>query len=112
MVRYKVPFGLSVEPQNNLAVVTAAGPGGEQVGDILRYCSQWTLGLPPGEGLVSTAAAFAGGLRWQCSMFNVVKSQTWAQVVDALTSNTESRTDDVVLIFERPLNGVTPPELQ
>lgn len=59
-VRYKVPFDLSVEPKNNLAVCTKAGPGGEKVGDVLRYTSQWTLGLPKGEGLVSTAAAFSG----------------------------------------------------
>lgn len=112
VVRYQVPFGLSVEPQKNLAVVTKAGPGGEQPGDVLRYCSRWTLGLPAGDGLVTTAAAFSGGLSWQCSMFNVVKAKAWEQVVEALTSNTEARTDDVVLIFERALDGVTPPELQ
>jgi len=112
VVRYKVPFGLSVEPQKNLAVVTKAGPGGEQPGDVLRYSSQWTLGLPKGDGLVTTAAAFSGGLSWQCSMFNVVKAKAWEQVVEALTSNTEARTDEVVMIFERALDGVTPPELQ
>ena len=112
VVRYRVPFGLNVEPSKNLAVVTKAGPGGEQPGDVLRYCSQWTLGLPKGDGLVTTAAAFSGGLSWQCSMFNVVKAKAWEQVVQALTSNTDARTDDVVLIFERALDGVTPPELQ
>jgi hypothetical protein len=112
VVRYQIPFGLSVEPRKGLAVVTQAGPGGEQPGDVLRYTTQWTLGLPKGEGLGVTVAAFAGGLSWQCSMFNVVKAKAWEQVVEALTSNTESRTDEVVLIFERPLNGVTPPELQ
>jgi len=112
VVRYQVPFGLSVEPRNNLAVVSKAGPGGEQPGDVLRYCSQWTMGLPRGDGLVTTAASFAGGLSWQCSMFNVVKAKAWEQVVNALVSNTEDKTDDVVLIFERPLDGVTPPELQ
>jgi hypothetical protein len=95
-----------------LAVVTAPGPNGEQPGDVLRFTSQWTLGLPQGEGLMETAASFAGGLKWQCSMFNVVKAKAWEQVVNALTSNVASRTDEVVLIFERPLNGVTPPELQ
>ena len=112
VVRYKVPFGLSVEPQKNLAVVTQAGPGGEQPGDVLRYCSRWAMGLPQGDGLVTTAASFAGGLSWQCSMFNVVQAKAWEQVVEALTSNTESRTDDVVLIFERAKDGVVPPELQ
>ena len=112
VVRYQVPFELSVEPCNSLAVVTQGGPGGEQPGDVLRFCSQWTLGLPAGEGLGTTAAAFAGGLKWQCSMFNVLKAKAWEQVVEALTSNTAERTDDVVLIFERALDGVTPPELQ
>jgi hypothetical protein len=111
VVRYKVPFGLNVEPRKGLAVVTQAGPGGEQPGDVLRYTSQWTLGLPPGEGLGNTVASFAGGISWQCSMFNVIKAPSWEFVVEALTSNTSSRTDEVVLIFERPLNGVTPPEL-
>ena len=59
-VRYKVPFDLNVAPQKNLAVCTKGGPGGEKEGDILRYTSQWTLGLPQGDGLVTTAAAFSG----------------------------------------------------
>lgn len=59
-VRYEVPFGLNVEPKDNLAVCTQDGPGGEKVGDVLRYTSQWTLGLPQGDGLVTTAAAFSG----------------------------------------------------
>lgn len=112
VVRYQVPFGLNVEPRKGLAVVTQAGPGGEQPGDVLRYTTQWTIGLPKGDGLGTTVASFAGGVSWQCSMFNVVKAKAWEQVVEALVSNTVSRTDEVVLIFERPLNGVTPPELQ
>ena len=60
-VRYKVPFELSVEPKQNLAVCTKDGPGGEKVGDVLRYSSQWKMGLPEGEGLGATAAAFSGG---------------------------------------------------
>jgi hypothetical protein len=62
-VRYPLPFDLSVEPKNNLAVCTKAGAGGEQVGDVLRYTSQWTLGLPQGDGLITTAAAFSGTYR-------------------------------------------------
>lgn len=112
VVKYKVPFGLNVEPKKGLAVCTLAGPGGELPGDILRYTSSWSLGLPRGEGLAETAAAFGGGLKWQCSMFNVVTAKAWEQVVEALTSNVEERTNEVVLIFERPLDGVTPPELQ
>ena len=102
-VRYKIPFGLNVEPKNNLAICTKDGEGGERVGDILRFTSQWTMGLPRGDGLVTTAASFAGGLKWQCSMFDVMKAKQWEQVVEALTSNVQSRTDEVLLLFERPL---------
>lgn len=111
VVRYNVPFGLDVAPLRNLAVCTKDGSGGERVNDVLRFTSQWTLGLPRGDGLMTTAAAFSGGLSWQCSMFDVMKAKQWEQVVQALTSNTASRTDEVVLIFERPLEG-TAPELQ
>lgn len=102
-IRYKIPFGLNVEPKNNLALCTKDGDGGERVGDVLRFTSAWSMGLPRGDGLVTTAASFAGGLAWQCSMFDVMKSKNWQQVVEALTSNVESRTDEVVLLFERPL---------
>lgn len=91
-VRYKVPFGLDVAPKNQLCVCTKDGPGGEKVGDVLRYTSQWTLGLPAGDGLVSTAASFSGGVSWQCSMFNVLKAKSWEQVVEALTTNVQVST--------------------
>jgi hypothetical protein len=102
-VRYKLPFGLDVVPKDNLAICTKDGAGGEKVGDVLRFTSQWTMGLPRGDGLVTTAASFAGGLSWQCSMFDVMKASRWEAVVEALVSNVESRTDEVVLLFERPL---------
>ena len=60
-VRYKVPFGLNVEPQKNLAVCTQDGPGGEKTGDVLRYTSRWKMGLPQGEGVGATVASFSGG---------------------------------------------------
>jgi hypothetical protein len=104
-VRYKLPFGLDVAPKNNLAICTKDGAGGEKVGDVLRYTSQWKMGLPMGDGIVSTAASFAGGLSWQCTLFDVTKASRWEAVVEALTSNVPSRTDEVVLIFERPLGG-------
>ena len=88
-VRYKLPFGLDVAPQKGLAVCTKDGSGGEKVGDVLRYTSQWSLGLPQGSGLVSQAAAFSGGIGWQCTMFNVLKAGRWEEVVAALTSNVE-----------------------
>lgn len=104
-VRYKLPFGLDVAPKNNLAICTKDGAGGEKVGDVLRYTSQWKMGLPMGDGIVSTAASFAGGLSWQCTLFDVTKASRWEAVVEALTSNVPSRTDEVVLIFERPMGG-------
>ncbi len=104
-VRYKVPFGLNVEPKNNFALCTKDGPGGEKVGDILRFTSQWTLGLPRGDGVITTAMSFSGGINWQCSMFDVMRAGRWESVVEALTSNVENRTDEVVLLFERPLTG-------
>ena len=110
-VRYEVPFGLNVEPKKGLAICTKDGEGGEKVGDVLRYASQWTLGLPMGSGIATTAAAFSGSLSWQCTMFNVVKAKEWGQVVEALLSNEQSRTDEVVLLFERAIEG-TAPEVQ
>jgi hypothetical protein len=91
-VRYKVPFGLDVAPKKNFAVCTKDGAGGEKVGDILRYTSMWSIGLPRGDGILSTAASFSGGVSWQCSLFNVMKANSWEEVVEALTSNVEVRT--------------------
>jgi hypothetical protein len=110
-VRYAIPFGLDVAPSKGFAVCQKDGPGGEKVGDILRFTSQWTMGLPRGDGLITTAASFAGGLSWQCSLFDVSKAKAWELVVEALVSNVPDRTDEVVLLFERSLEG-TPPELQ
>lgn len=112
IVRYKVPFGLDVAPKKGYAVCTKDGIGGEKMNDVLRFTSQWTLGLPRDvDGITSSAATIAGGLSWQCSMFDVCKAKAWEQVVLALTSNVADKTDEVVLIFERSLNGI-PPELQ
>ena len=86
-VRYKLPFGLDVAPQKGLAVCTKDGAGGEKVGDVLRYTSRWAIGLPSGDGLVSQAAAFSGGVSWQCTMFNVMNAESWDEVVEALVSN-------------------------
>ncbi|KAL7545125.1 hypothetical protein ACHAWF_014492 [Thalassiosira exigua] len=102
-VRYKVPFGLDVAPKNNFAVCTKDGSGGEKAGDVLRYTSQWTLGLPRGDGVITTAMSFSGGISWQCSMFDVMRAGRWEDVVEALTSNVEGRADEVILLFERPL---------
>ena len=102
-VRYKLPFGLDVVPKDNLAICTKDGAGGEKVGDILRFTTHWNMGLPMGDGVVTTVASFAGGLSWQCTMFDVTRAEQWEAVVEALVSNVPDRTDEVVLIFERPL---------
>jgi hypothetical protein len=102
-VRYKVPFGLNVEPKKGLAVCTKDGEGGEKVGDVLRYASHWTLGLPKGDGLVTQAAAFSGGLSWQCTMFNVMKAKEWGQVVEALLSNEQVRRGPRELKYKKNL---------
>jgi hypothetical protein len=104
-VRYAVPFALNVEPQKNLAICTKDGKGGEKVGDVLRYTSQWTLGPPQGDGVMATVGMFAGSVSWGCSLYNVMEAKSWEQVVEALVSNVESRTDEVVLLFERPLEA-------
>jgi len=108
VVRYQIPFGLDVAPRKGLAVCTKDGPGGEKVGDVLRFTTQWALELPRGDGIATTVGSFAGGLSWQCSLFDVMKAKAWEQVVEALVSNTETRTDEVVLVFERPEGGVAP----
>mmetsp|Transcript_2998 Transcript_2998/g.8770 ORF Transcript_2998/g.8770 Transcript_2998/m.8770 type:complete len:175 (-) Transcript_2998:265-789(-) len=102
VVRYKLPFGLNAEEQAGRVVVTQDGAGGERVGDVLRFTTRWSLGLPQGGGLVSTAASFGGAIGWQLSLFDVAKARNFDEVVEALTSNTEDRTNQVTLIFERP----------
>jgi hypothetical protein len=104
-VRYSVPFGLDVEPKENFVRCTKDGPGGEKVGDVLRYTSRWTLGLPRGDGVITTAMSFSGGISWQVSMFDVMKAGRWDAVVEALVSNEASRTNEVILLFERPVSG-------
>jgi len=87
-----------------MAVCTKDGPGGEKVGDVLRLTSQWTMGLPRGNGIISTAASFSGAIGWQCTLFDVMKANKWEEVVEALVSNTPQRTDEVVLVFERAID--------
>eukprot|EP00580_Thalassiosira_gravida_P020079 CAMPEP_0201673244 /NCGR_PEP_ID=MMETSP0494-20130426/34189_1 /ASSEMBLY_ACC=CAM_ASM_000839 /TAXON_ID=420259 /ORGANISM="Thalassiosira gravida, Strain GMp14c1" /LENGTH=143 /DNA_ID=CAMNT_0048155105 /DNA_START=33 /DNA_END=464 /DNA_ORIENTATION=- len=102
-VRYKLPFGLDVAPKDQKCICTKDGTGGEKVGDILRYTSQWTLGVPRGDGAITTVASFAGGISWQISMFDVLRAGKWEDVIEALVSNSPDRTNEVVMLFERPL---------
>jgi hypothetical protein len=49
--------------------------------------------------------SFSGGISWQVSMFDVMKAGRWDAVVEALVSNEASRTNEVILLFERPVSG-------
>ena len=88
VVQYKIPFGLNVENQGGRAVCTKDGDGGEKVGDILRYTTQWTMGLPSGDGAITTAASFAGAISWQLGLFDVAKAKSWDDVVEVSASLT------------------------
>ena len=84
VVRYSLPFGLDAAPSNGKVVVTKDGKNGELVGDILRQTTCWR-GKNPG-------------------LFDVSKNaDNFNAVVGALTSNDLSVTDEIVLVFERPL---------
>ena len=88
VVRYELPFGLSAEPRGRVVVVTKDGEQ-ERTGDILRFTLKWN-GQEPG-------------------MFDVCKcmerqlQNSFDQVVGALTSNDGTYADEIVMIFERPL---------
>ena len=88
VVRYPLPFGLKAEPKGRVVVVTGDGKE-ERVGDILRFTLQWNQNQP--------------------AMFDVCKcmerqlADSFDQVVKALVSNDGSYADEIVLIFERPL---------
>jgi hypothetical protein len=86
VVRYDLPFGLNAAPDaaSGQVVVTQAGSGGEQVGDILRQTTYWR-GREPGIFDVSKNAA------------------NFDLVIQALVTNDLSVADDIVLVFERPL---------
>ena len=106
-IRVPIPFGIDLEPVKGLATITkenAACPGAE-VGDVLRYTTQWTMGLPRGDGMLTTAASFSGGIGWQCSLLDVGRARSWEEVVEGLVSNTPQRCEEVVLIFERKRKG-------
>lgn len=87
VVRYDLPFGLNAEPDaaSGQVVVTKDGAGGEKVGDILRQTTYWR-GREPGIFDVSKNAA------------------NFDLVVQALVTNDLAVADEIVLVFERPLN--------
>lgn len=87
VVRYDLPFGLNAAPDeaSGQVVVTEDGSGGEKVGDILRQTTYWR-GNQPGIFDVSKNAA------------------NFDLVVQALVTNDLSVADEIVLVFERPIN--------
>ena len=87
VVKYSLPFGLSVENQGGRAVCTKAGSGGEREGDILRYCTEWTLGLQGGLASPSATMGFfsGAGLGFQLGLFDVGKAESWDDVSAHLT---------------------------
>ena len=60
------------------------------------------MSLPGGEGLGDTIGSFGGIIKWKPGLFDVNKASSWQDVVEALTSNTPERADEVSLVFERP----------
>lgn len=88
MATYNLPFGLTAEPKGRVVVVTKDGEQ-ERVGDILRFTLQWNQNQP--------------------AMFDVCKCMerqlqgSFDEVVKALVSNDGTYADEIVMIFERPL---------
>lgn len=98
MVTYELPFGLSAEPKGRVVAVTADGAGGEKVGDILRFTLQWK-GQQPGMFDV-------------CSCMERRLQNSFDEVIAALVSNDGTYAEEIVLIFERPLEGANVNSLQ
>ena len=89
VVRYDLPFGLAAEPRGRIVVVTKDGPGGEKAGDILRFTTQWTDRQP--------------GMFDVCKCMERQLQNSFDQVVNALVSNDGTYGQDIVLVFERPM---------
>jgi hypothetical protein len=107
VVSYKVPFSLNVErPPKNFPcpIVTKDGTGGEKKDDVLRATTCFSQGFAEAAGVLSDASAFAGNIKTRRAVFDTTNAQ-WDQVVAALLSNTEERTDTVTLVFERENSG-------
>merc|ERR1719426_370863 len=86
----KIPLGDAgtAKGQAVRAVCTKDGPGGEKVGDVLRYCTEYKMQLAGqgpggggGGGILTTVASFGGVLSYQLGLFDVYKAKTWDDVV-------------------------------
>merc|ERR1740138_1490582 len=87
---YDLPFGLAAEPAGRVVRVTKDGKeGAEKVGDILRFTLQWTQNQP--------------GMFDVCKCMERQLQNSFDQVVAALVSNDGTYADEIVMIFERPL---------
>mmetsp|Transcript_17356 Transcript_17356/g.29340 ORF Transcript_17356/g.29340 Transcript_17356/m.29340 type:complete len:214 (+) Transcript_17356:77-718(+) len=105
-VTYPVPFGLNIEkpPKGFPAPIVNKDSqleGGEKVGDVLRACTCWAQGFDAA-GATSDIMMFAGNVKWRKSVFDAAGAP-WQQLVDALMSNTNERSDTVTLVFEREI---------
>ena len=69
-----------MENKGGEAVCTKDGDGGERVGDVLRYTTQWEMGLPPAGSIYGTLGSFSGALSWQLGLFDVAKATAWEEV--------------------------------
>jgi hypothetical protein len=95
-VTYSLPFGLSAEPKGRVVSVTADGEGGEKVGDILRFTLEWQGQTAPVPSMFDV-----------CSCMEQRLDTSFDRVVKALTSNDGTYANEIVLIFERPLDGAS-----
>ena len=104
VVKYNLPFNLNLaqDKQTGRAICTKDGTNGEKQGDVLRFCTRWSMGLPQGDGMISTVASFGGAIGWQIGFFDVDRARNWDEVVEALVSNTPERSNSATLVFERP----------
>eukprot|EP00326_Haptolina_ericina_P032532 CAMPEP_0181251042 /NCGR_PEP_ID=MMETSP1096-20121128/46654_1 /TAXON_ID=156174 ORGANISM="Chrysochromulina ericina, Strain CCMP281" /NCGR_SAMPLE_ID=MMETSP1096 /ASSEMBLY_ACC=CAM_ASM_000453 /LENGTH=199 /DNA_ID=CAMNT_0023348575 /DNA_START=16 /DNA_END=615 /DNA_ORIENTATION=+ len=102
-VEYNLPFGLSAEPKDGRAVVTKAGEGGEQPGDLLRFFSAWKVrdGAPIGSpDLVDVNQVMNRIL--PNGMVVPREAEGWEQVIAKLCTNDGSFGESMVMLFERP----------
>lgn len=91
VVRYALPFGLNAEPRGRVVAVTKDGPGGEQVGDIVRFCTKWTDREP--------------SLFDCCKCMERQLQNSFDQVIAALVTNDGTYADEMVLVLERPTSS-------
>jgi hypothetical protein len=84
VVRYNLPFGLNADPSDDQVDVTQDGLGEKKVGDVLRQMTYWR-GTTPG-------------------LFDLSKNaDNFESVIAALVTNELSVTDEIGMVFERPL---------